>query len=433
MHLKSRSWIIISALLLIFGIPLLPHPEGLSISAMRVIGIFAGTLLLWLTVAIDWPSMLALAFLGFIPELKFSEILATSLGGTTFAFLLFTFLCTYALSQTPFIRRIALAFINSRFAKRGAWSFAIFFFASALVVGLILSPTVLFVIYLPILNEIYDVLDLKKGSRYGAMLMMGMTFSISIATGMTPIAHVFSTMAMGFYEKATGIPISYVHYMAAGVLVGLICFLAMLLIFRFVLRPDTTAIRGFEKGLSASDLGPLKRREIAIITIFSAVVLVWVSPGLITYIAPGAAKAINAYGIALPPLIGAVAMMILTVDGQPLLNFKEAMSRGIAWPALIMTASTLALGSAMVNESIGLTAWIKTALSPTIGSLPLYGLIFAFVLWAAVQTNLSSNMVTVTLVCAVAIPIAIAGGNRISAAAITSLIGMMGSLSLIHI
>lgn len=32
-------------------------------SAMRVIGIFLGTLLLWLTVSIDWPSLLCMAAL----------------------------------------------------------------------------------------------------------------------------------------------------------------------------------------------------------------------------------------------------------------------------------------------------------------------------------------------------------------------------------
>ena len=74
-----------------------------------------------------------------------------------------------------------------------------------------MSPSVLFVIYLPIHAEICAVLNLKKGDRFAAMLMLGMTVAIALSSGMTPIAHVFSNMAMGFYEKATGHTISYAH------------------------------------------------------------------------------------------------------------------------------------------------------------------------------------------------------------------------------
>lgn len=74
-------------------------------SAMRVIGIFLGTLLLWLTVSIDWPSLLCMAALAAVPELGVNAVLSASFGNSTFAFLMFTFLCTYALSQTPFVRR----------------------------------------------------------------------------------------------------------------------------------------------------------------------------------------------------------------------------------------------------------------------------------------------------------------------------------------
>ena len=40
------------------------------------------------------------------------------------------------------------------------------------------------------------------------------------------------------------------------------------------------------------------------------------------------------------------------------------------------------------------------------------------------MTNTCSNMVTVTVVCAVAIPICLASGGTLSAAAISSMIGM---------
>ncbi|MGI6653001.1 MAG: hypothetical protein ACOX55_02700 [Christensenellales bacterium] len=146
MKLSKRTLHMLLALVPVALSYMLPPPAGMTASGLHILGIFLGVLTLWLTEAIDWPSLLLLAALAFIPELSFSGILAESIGGTTFSFLLFTFLCTHALAQTPFVRRVALAFVNSRAARRGPWAFSLLFFLSALTLGLFMSPSVLFVI-----------------------------------------------------------------------------------------------------------------------------------------------------------------------------------------------------------------------------------------------------------------------------------------------
>ena len=81
-------------MLLMFGMRFLPALPGLSASGMQVLGIFAGTLLLWLTIAIDWPSILLIGALAFVPELKIGTILSGAYGGTIVVFLMFTFVVT---------------------------------------------------------------------------------------------------------------------------------------------------------------------------------------------------------------------------------------------------------------------------------------------------------------------------------------------------
>ena len=104
--------------------------------------------------------------------------LSASFGNSTFAFLMFTFLCTYALSQTPFVRRCAVWFVSSRMAQKGPWQLTWLFFLSVIFLGLFISPTVLFVIYLPIIEEIYAVLGIQKGDKAASMLMMGLVLSL---------------------------------------------------------------------------------------------------------------------------------------------------------------------------------------------------------------------------------------------------------------
>jgi len=98
------------------------------------------------------------------------------------------------------------------------------FFLAVMLVGLFISPTVLFFIMLPILEQIYEILGLKKGDRYASMLIMGLIFSTSISSGMTPIAHVFPVLAIGVYETLSGGTISYANYMGFAIPAGLVMF-----------------------------------------------------------------------------------------------------------------------------------------------------------------------------------------------------------------
>lgn len=423
----KRNILILISLLFIVFFRFVPAPTGLSASAMQVLGIFIGVLILWLTISIDWPSLLCLAALGFVPEIKFNSMLAGSVGGSTFSFLLFTFMCTYAISKTSFVKRCAVGFINSKIAKKGPWWFLISYCASVLVIGLVMSPSVLYVIYLPILDEICHLLKLKKDDKLANSLVIGQTISCALSSGMTPIAHVFSIMAIGFYETATGLTISYASYMGFAIPVGIICFIIMILVFKLFLRPDMSKLSNIDMESLKEDIKPMEKREKLILLIFFMVIALWVLPGFIKPVLPNVANYIDSFGTAFPPLLGAVALSIITIDGKALLNFKDAMSKGVSWESLIMTTATLAVGSAMTNPEIGLTDWLTENISPMLTNLTPIILVLIFTLWAAIQTNLSSNMVTITVVCAVAIPICMASNGAVSTPAMASIIGMMGA------
>ncbi|MDL2213993.1 anion permease [Clostridia bacterium OttesenSCG-928-O13] len=424
----KRPIILCIALALLFLGRFLPPIPTLSADGMQVLCIFAGTLLLWLTLSIDWPSILCIGALALVPSLSMNGLLSASFGNSTFAFLLFTFLCTYALSQTPFIRRCAVGFVCSRPALRGPWAFCLLFFASVVLVGCFISPTVLFVVYLPIIEEIFAVLELKKGDKAANMLMIGLVVCCGVSSGMTPIAHVFPLMAMGFYTAATGAAISYTAYMAFAIPAGLLSLLGMMLVFRFVLRPGMAGLKSRDALKLKASVPPMDKREKTVLVVFGLVVLLWVLPGLLGGIAPGFSAAMDGLGTAFPPLLGVAALSILTHQGKPLLPFGQAMAKGVPWTALVMAAGTLALGSALSNADVGLTAALGNAIMPLAQGMAPLLMVALFALWATVQTNLSSNMVTVTVVTAIAIPVCLASGG-VNTAAVCAIVGMLSSFA----
>ena len=427
MKSTKKTILYVISLLLILCFRLIPAPAGMTTSGMQVLGIFLGILLLWLFDSIDWPNFLCIAGLTLVPELKMGSILSSSFGNSTFAFLLFTFMCTYAVGQTSFVKRCAIGFITNKLASKGSWWFITIYCLSVLLIGMVMSPVVLFVIYMPIFDSVCKELKLEKTDKLANTLALGTLFCCAIACGMTPISHTFPVMAIGFYQQMAGGTISYAHYMASAIPVGLICFVVMILIFRFIVRPDTSKLGSLNPERLKADVKPLEKREKWIIGIFFAVVAAWVLPEFLKNILPGVSTFFSSKGTTFPPMIGAIAMFMISIDGKPLLNFKEAMSKGVQWGGLVMAAATLAVGSAMTNADIGLTAWLSGVIEPVLSGLSPTLIVLVFALWAFVMTNTCSNMVTVTVVCAVAIPICMASNGALNTAAVASMIGMAAS------
>ena len=424
--------ILVIALFLMFGLRFIPI-ASLTPSMVQLLGIFMGVLLLWLFVAIDWPSILLLGALALVPELSFNNVIASSYGNSTFVFLMFTFIVTYALSRTSYLKRIALSFITSKIAQKGPWHFVILYSASIIFLGMFISPTVLFFVYLPIVEEICAILKVNKGDKLGALLMMSTVIMCGISSGMTPIAHVFPLISMGLYADMYAESIDYARYMIIAVPVGILCAALVLVSFKVFLRPDMNALNLFNAEKLKREKGTVTFEEKLIMAVFILVVCLWVLPGLLMLvIKEGLIYAFldwfDSLGTAMPPLIGTVLLCIIHVKQRPLLNIAEAMSKGVSWPSLIMCAGTLALGSALTNSDIGFTLWLSENLAPIIDSVAPFIMVMIFALWAAVQTNLSSNMVTATLVTTAALSITY-GLDNISIPAIVIIIGMLASYS----
>ena len=420
-----RSIIIPLSLILCFVGQFIPETNGLSSEAFGVIFIFIGVLILWLTIGIDRPSLLCLFALGFIDSFGFNKVLSSSLGNSTFAFLLFTFICTYALSKTSLIKRIALAFINLKIAQKNSYLFIFFFLLGTLFLGLFISPSVLFVVLLPILNEIIAQLKLEKTDKVAKILMLGLGFTVSISSGMTPIAHVFPILAI----NAANLEVSTFEYIALAFPTGLVLFFLMYLLLIVCIRPKKDGLNFENVAKLKETTQKLDKKDIITLIIFILVLFLWIVPSLFEFIYYPIYEAFNKYGTIMPPLLGTILLCIIRVDKKPLISVEDAFKNGVPWGSLIMCAATLALGEAIKNEDIGLITYLQSTLGNSLVSLPALVLLIIFALRAAVQTNLSSNMVTATLVATVASTILTSTFSTLNLEATICIIGMIASFA----
>lgn len=402
---------------------------GLDPSTLTVLAIFASCLLLWLFVAIDWPSVLTIICLGLLPGMTYPEVFQLSFGNATFVFLLFTFIVTYALQETYFLKRVTAWAINNQWAQESPSRFILAFLSVMLFLACFISPTILFMIAFPLYEEIVHQFGMTQGDKNASKLLVALFVTIAIGTAMTPINHVFAITAMGIYESKFEQAITNAQYMSFAVPGGLAIFFGLLITLKWIWRLDLSHIT-VSKVDSLDELPQADRREKWTVAIFAIVVAMWLLPELLGGLMPSTQAFFKRAGTAFPPMVGALLLAIIWVDGKPLVNLQEGIKKGVYWPSLLIVAATLSLGSILSSPDYGVTALIEAKLTPLLLNLAPIIMVLVFVTWAGIQTNFSSNLVTTSVVTTILMTIISANDSlAVNAAVLASLIGFMASLA----
>lgn len=108
---KDLVWMIVS-LAAGFAVSRLTPTPPLTLEGLAVLGVFLSSLMMWITISIDWPSLITLFLLGLLPHFGFPAVFRGAFGNVTVAFLLFTFVLVYPLSKTFFVRPLRCGFCH---------------------------------------------------------------------------------------------------------------------------------------------------------------------------------------------------------------------------------------------------------------------------------------------------------------------------------
>ncbi|WP_018658924.1 SLC13 family permease [Allofustis seminis] len=402
---------------------------GMGHSTFQLLMLFVASLLLWLFVSIDWPSLLCLLVLGALPEIDFGAVFAQSFGSSTFVFLTLTFALTYTLEQTSALKRITARTLQSHWAQASGKRFILCYLGTLLLMACVMSPTILFMIAFPIYESMVQAFGWQKGDRQAAALLFATYTSIAIGTAMTPINHVFAVTAMGLYEEAYHVSISYHQYMMMGIPAGLLLFLTLIASLYWIWKIDWTTIQSTEVRV-ARDLPVVTRQEYAAVAIFLFVIVLWLVPEWLASIVPNVSQFFKAAGNAFPPLVGLILMAIISIDGEPVAKVSQVLKDGVFWPSLLLVGAALALGGALTHPEIGLMTIFNSNIGNNLLGLSPWIVVMLFMLWAGLQTNLSSNLVTVTVVGSMAVTLLQSQQDVLNIAGIVCLIGFMSSLAM---
>lgn len=428
----QRRWPqILSALLLILALlnrQLAWGLLGMGPLAFSQLMLFLSCLFLWLFVSLDWPSLLCLLVLGIMPEVGFKLACQQSFGNSTFVFLTFTFALSYALEQTPALRRLTARALEAPWVQAQPGRFILIYLSVLLFMALFMSPTVLFMIIFPIYEAVCQAFGWEKGERSAGVLLFASYSCLAIGTAMTPINHVFAVTAMAIYKEASGEAITYGQYMRLGLPLGFLLFVILLLSVRFLWKLDLSRakISQLELGRELPQVTPQERH---IVRVFLLVVALWLLPELLSPLWPGLSAFFARMGNVFPPLLGLILLALIRVEGEPLAKLPELFRQGVFWPSLLLVGAALALGYALTLPDVGLMAFVQARLGATLSGLSPYLLVLVFAAWTGIQTNFSSNLVSVTVVGSMAISLLAGQPEASLAPTVLCLVAFMASLA----
>lgn len=390
----SWLWFIISlAFMLIFR--LLPVPNGLTASGMQVLGILVGAIILWLTLGTTWTSAFVLFALCTVDSLTVACVYSNSFGNTTVVLMVFCYMLAACLVTSGVARRIA---ISNKIARKSPWGCVAMFLAAVFVLNSLLPSSAGILVTLPILDEMLLEVGCQKNKATALTCFMALGCVVMgvIANGANPIAHAVTIQGMGYYTEYTGGSIDFFQMVAVLEPVVIVCAIVYFLIGRLLWKPDVTPLANLDYDRLAASVGPMTKKAKWSAWVYAMVVIMWVLPGVCKYVAPGAYVYLSKIDQTYPPIIALVLMTLVKVDGEKVLDFKDAMANA-SWGVFLFIASVMAMGSAMANSEIGISAWLAAEMGPLFSNISPEMFIAIAVVFLVVLTNFTSNSVVVAL------------------------------------
>lgn len=348
------------------------HPEA----PQRCVGIFLVCMALWFTNVIPLAAtgLLAIALLPVLDVLPQDRALGL-FGNSAMFFMLGVFLLSGAMISTGLSKRITLVALQ-RFDSS----------PNRLVNGVTLSAVFLSLwmpahgvaaMMYPILVEVVDALQLKRGSYYAKKLFLGLAWGAIIGSCGTFLGGARAPLALSLLHEAyPHKTISFLHWMLAAMPVVIVMTVVALVTVRVRIPNDVTDIKAATRMLDmrVRRLGPMSPRERRLAALCLVTIAAWIVLG-------------NTVGLAVIAMLSASMLFLLQVAAW------KAVQDYVNWGVLIMYGGAVALGQALTETKA--MAWLAgQMIDPATPKLLVIMLIATFTI---ILTEVISNAAAVAI------------------------------------
>ena len=377
---------------------LMPPIDPITPMGMRCAGAFIAMVYLWSACDTLWPSLVGLFFLaisGYGGEGGFNGVWMQAVGVYTVLLTLFSMVLFGAMDEVGDTKYIAKWFLTRKIFKGRPFVFMAIFYICVFAISAVCQPMTALIILWPVGISLMNTLGVTRDEKFWRYFFVGMFAVATLSQPLFPFmgAQLIPYAAFQSMTAAMGTPMTIPigQYMVVDIVMTALIMAIYILAMKFVFRVDFSKLKAVDPAMIEKEM-PLPPMNLP-----QKIYLIMVTCFLIMMLVPSffkdftICKALNFIGPMGIALIWIMLFLIIRIDGQPLLNFKEVAYRQFNWGIFFMIAAAVYGANTLSDEATGIPDFLIQALTPLLGGRSEMAFVAIMFTVALIVTNFANN------------------------------------------
>lgn len=419
---KKKSYWVNSVIVVIimFGFGRLPAMEPLTPLGMQVLGIFIGMVYGWLFCSQAWPSALGLIALGMTEYCTISQAIGSGWGNNTVILVVFMMAVMGVLDHAGISEWLAYNLISFKITRGRPWVLTAIILTATIILSTTVSIIPLLVMMWGIIYCICDIVGIKKGEKWPAIMICGTAYVGSCAFVIFPFKSLQAAILGQYTELSGGAVIPFAPYFVWQSMVLIVSAIVFFLFIKYVLKPDVSKIANSEFVLE-NKAKKLTNYQKWVLIFFLVIILFLLLPSMLPK-AWGITAFLNNLGVVGTGLLGLGVISFCGFKEGP--SFKELFGKSVSWDLIFLLMGAMSIAGAMKSDATGINAWFVKVLLPMLDGKSGIVMMSLVLLFAGVITQVCNNLATAVMFAPIAYNLAVASGSINIPALMLCLIGV---------
>ena len=400
---KTQKNVLVALVLGVALFFLLPEANGLTQAGIRMLSVFIPTIYLWLTCGTSWTSLLSVTLVVLLGIYDGSGAYNILWGNICAAAVIPFLMVASVLEESGAFEWIVKWIISRKFIHGKPNLFLLMMIVAMVVISVFTAPQVVSVLFFKLLGDVSEAIGYKKEDKFyqSQGLLVGWIAQICDGILIWGRPYILTMVAivvgLGFTDFTA------MDYFKFGGIYLVIVILVAFLILKLWMKPDVSKFVDFDDAKMREDLkaNPIsKKGKIALVGMLS--ILTCYILASLDFLGP-VQEYFSGITIAASVTLVCALLCLITVDGQPVMDFNKAAAK-VPWSMIIFLGAIMFYASAVGNEAYGISTCMQNILGPIVQSLPSTVAILIGLTFACVCTNFCSNSVSGVVACSSFIP-----------------------------
>lgn len=379
-------------LLFIFGFPCLSPIGAITPLGMKTLGTFIAVIYGWSTLGMIWPSLLGLASLSILTG---NGAIATFKAGfgdrvTVAIFLLMIF--GELINKVGLSKYIADWCVSRKFVKGKPYAILAMFCLAGGIISAFVNCFAGIILIWGIFYNFCKEVGLEIGDKFAAVSLIAINYICCMAGDIFPFLGL-SILATGLQESILGMPMPYVQFSLAQLIMVLLASVIYFAFAKFIVRPDVTLVKAYEP---KSEMQAMTGQQKFVFVLLVGLMVALFLPGLLPseLVITQMMKALDISGmIAIVLSIYYVA----NLNNKNAVNFAE-LAKDMNWSIVLMFATVAPLAAAVQNTDSGILGYVTTILNGFLSDMNPYVFVIVIIFLGSIITQFCNNVAIVMMI-----------------------------------